>query len=119
MSQDTARIQDVSEQSPVMLARHKLGLALEQLETTVLARMEEAARLAEDAAQNDSSVAEEWQNACRTLEEQLAALQDENSLLRGELQTAQTRNADLETANAHALQALDDAIAQVEQMLKG
>lgn len=109
-----------------MQARHRLGLALEQLEANVLARMEEASRVADAIAQRNDGEAEQWQNACRMLEEQVAGLQDENSQLRSELhqlredlQIMETRNSAIEAANADALKSLDEAIAQVERILKG
>lgn len=127
MPQDSAKIKDLPEQSPVVQARAKLGLALEQLESIVLARLDEAARIAADAkappAENED--AEQWQNACHMLEEQLASLREENSQLhdelhnkRSELKAAHERASTLEKANAEALNALDSAIAQVQAMLK-
>lgn len=128
MPQDTAKIKDFTEQSPVAQARAKLGLALEQLESIVLARLQEAteavsaAQAAPAPAQDDS---EQWQNACRLLEQQLATLKEENSQLHSELHEARSemtqlaqRNTTLESAHSDALAALDDAIAQVESLLK-
>lgn len=129
MPQDTAKVKDLPEQSPVSQARTKLGAALERLESTVLARMEEAQRAsaaAQTAASQNNGDSDQWQNACRLLEEQLASLKDENSQLHSELHqlreqaaSLQKRNAALEDAKKHATAALDDAIASVETLLKG
>lgn len=127
MPQDSAKIKDLPEQSPVAQARAKLGLALEQLETIVLARLDEAARIADEAqnAPQTNDDAEQWKNACRMMEEQLASLREENSQLhdelhqkRSELNEAHSRAAKLEQARTEALDALDSAIAQVEGLLK-
>lgn len=121
MPQETAKVKDFPEQSPVAQARAHLGMALERLEAVVQARVEEALRRA--APQEDS---EQWRNACRMLEEQLASLKDENSRLHSELhqmraETAGLRDhaASLEQANRTAATALDEAIASVESLLKG
>lgn len=106
MPQDSAKINDLPEHSPVSQARAKLSHALTQLETIVLARLDEAAELRAAPAPADDS------KAVRQLEAQLAELQDENRQL-------QSRNAALEKAHAAAVEALDDAIAQVEGVLKG
>jgi septal ring factor EnvC (AmiA/AmiB activator) len=74
-----------------MQARRKLGLALEALEANVMARLNEAEQLAASASASDSESAEQWQNACHMLEEQLTALKEENSQLHSELH--QTREA--------------------------
>lgn len=131
MLQDSAKIAEFPDQSPVAQARAKLGMALEHLETTVLARMEEAAKrvaaaqaYVQQQAQQPEE-AEQWKNACRMLEEQLSNLKDENSRLHSELHQLRSevtglhsRNAALEKANASAAAALEDAIAQVENILK-
>lgn len=132
MPQDSAKMKDLPEQSPVAQARAKLGLALEQLESIVLARLDEAAMIAAQAQEHLQAApqvgddAEQWKNACRMLEEQLASLREENSQLhdelhqkRSELSEAHSRAAKLEKARAEALGALDSAIAQVEGLLKG
>ncbi|MCH2548158.1 MAG: hypothetical protein MK052_11190 [Alphaproteobacteria bacterium] len=129
MAQEPAKISEATEQSPVAQARVKLGLALEQLETIVLQRMEEASQLAHSAAAHSGESdgdSEQWQNACRLLEDQLAALKEENSLLHSEIhqlrddaQQLAQHNTALEAANTSAVSALDDAIAQVEGLLKG
>lgn len=127
MSQDTAKVKDVTEHSPVAEARAKLGHALERLETLIHARLEEAARAAAEAgkAAPQQADSEQWQNACRVLEEQLTRLKEENSQLHSELHQAraqvkdlQQRNDRLETARKTATAALDDAIASVESLLK-
>lgn len=130
MLQDSAKITEFPDQSPVAQARAKLGMALEHLETTVLARMEEAAKrvaaVQAEAQQADrQEEVAQWKNACRMLEEQLASLKDENSRLhselhqlRGEVTDLHSRNATLEKASASAAEALEDAITQVENILK-
>lgn len=127
MSQESAKITDLPEQSPVAQARAKLGAALEQLEATVIARMEEAARLAASTPeQSDDGDSEQWKNACRLLEEQLASLKEDNSQLHSELhqmrskvQSLQQHNDALTKANAEAADSLGEAIEHVEQILKG
>lgn len=128
MSQDAAKAKDFSEQSPVTQARAKLDGALERLQEIVHARIEEAARAqaaAATATDSNAGDSEQWQNACRMLEEQLASLKEENSQLHSELHQARAevkhlheRNGQLESARKTATAALDDAIAAVESALK-
>lgn len=127
MSQDTAKAEAPTEHSPVTDARAKLGHALERLEAIVQARLEEAARAAAAAetAAPQQADSEQWQNACRMLEEQLAQLKDENSQLHSELHHARAqvkelhqRNETLEATRQAATDTLDDAIASVESLLK-
>lgn len=106
MPQDSAKINDLPEHSPVSQARAKLAQALEQLESIVLARMDEAAAVsAAPAATKDSDA--------------VAKLQAQVTELRAENRTLSARNTALEKAQAETLKALDDAIAQVEAVLKG
>ena len=123
MPQETAKVKDLPEQSPVAQARARLGISLERLESIVHARMEDILRAAQAAGPQDDT--EQWQNACRLMEDQLASLRDENSQLHSELHQLRTqsaelreRNATLEQANKNATAALDDAIASVESLLK-
>lgn len=123
MPQETAKVKDLPEQSPVSQARARLGLSLERLEAAVHARLEQAQAAARQEQNGDS---EQWQNACRLLEEQLASLKDENSRLNSELHQSRAqlaelgeRNAALEQANRAATAALDDAIPAIETLLKG
>lgn len=123
MPQETAKVKDLPEQSPVAQARARLGVSLERLEAIVHTRMEDIMRAAQTASPQDDS--EQWQNACRLMEDQLASLRDENSQLHSELHQLRTqaaelreRNATLEQVNRNATAALDDAIASVESLLK-
>jgi chromosome segregation ATPase len=119
MSQDSAKTKSLPEHSPVTQARAKLTQALQQLEATVMARMEEAATASASPNGGASEESEQWQNACRLLEQQLASLKDENSQLHSELHQLKSRNTALEKAHGEALDAIDTAIGQVESVLKG
>lgn len=112
-----------AEFSPAEAARTRLEEALAGLETTITARLEEGERQlqalrAAQAEADQSTAIEQWQNASRVLEEQVAALQEDNTRAHAELQQLREDLLALNQQNATLKAELKNALAEVQVVEK-